>query len=153
MEIDYDYLGEILNVFVAANKPYVTLKELDDKAPDVLEYENYAPYLSDRFTFHLHVMVGEGLIESLMKGPYQSLGDTGAMYEYQKVRASIGDLDNERLALSKEGRQLAKVLAQPKLVQKIKENLKEAPLKTVVDISLKVFEHALKKKVEDAMQS
>lgn len=117
MQINFDEMKNILSVFIDANTPYITLRELGFFTKEGDEF--------DCFMFHFNLLTEAGLISDrkLRVGSPEALGvvftSTGFGGRAVPIR------------LTMEGHDFAKALNQKPVLERIKKELSDAPFALV----------------------
>lgn len=126
MQINYDYLKDILDVFLTRELPtadwdsFASLRKTDE----------------NKFIFHIEILVDKGLIEGALRG--KSIGISRTLEG--KYTASIIPW-----RLTADGHDFAAAITKPSVLATIKEKFKTEGLSVVIDIAKKIAEKRAEK--------
>lgn len=116
MQIDLDLMKKMLNVFIESPKAFITLAEIESAVSD-----------GEAFIFHIGLMLDNKLITGI---------------DFESTPASVGLVVANtriltrplRVRLSQQGHDFAVMLNQQPILEKLKEQAKQAPMDVLVAI-------------------
>lgn len=128
MKIDYDYINEILNVFLNSESPNINLNSFDT----LLNEDNY------KFAFHTQIMADKRLISNEQgDSDLKSLGF---------IPLAVGfNISITSWRLKADGHDFASALNKADVLSTIKEKFKDEGLSVVVDIAKQLANNQAKK--------
>lgn len=135
MKIDYDYLQELLSVFIESEKSCVTF----DHFKKLLEIEG-----EDKFFFHLQILTDRLMVSQEGKPPEKGLKALGFVFSLDG-NCHFG-ICNWRLTA--DGHDFAVDLNKPKVLEFIKTQLKEEGFSAVVDVAKSIGSKLLENKLK-----
>ncbi|SMG62043.1 DUF2513 domain-containing protein [Cedecea sp. NFIX57] len=115
MKIDFDELKRMLDKFLEAEGPFITLSQMG--------FPEESGEEEDKFLFHLLLLVDNRLISNAKL----ETGDPAAIGLVYTMSRRIG-IRNVPIRLTQSGHDFAKALHQPPVLERIKKELAEAPL-------------------------
>jgi hypothetical protein len=121
MQIDYDELKKMLDTFIEAEGPFITL--------GIMGFPEDEGKEKDKFLFHLLLLIENELISNakLVTGDPEKLG---LSYRNRRIATWVTPI-----RLTQSGHDLAKAFHQKPILEKIKKELADAPFDLVKDIS------------------
>ncbi len=138
MNIDFEYVSKILDVFISSDKAHLSIVDLNNAGINSGE-----PIIDQKFIFHMQILLDNNLISD-QNGESNGLTTIGVGLNgnntYRKLTTNI--------RLTQNGHDFAKALNNKEVLLKIKSELKDAPFKAIFDGSQKLLTHFLKKKLE-----
>lgn len=137
MKIDHAYLKGLLEAFEAAEGPYTTIDELR---------ENGYPYNEKTFTFHMNILVDQGLIKGTGTGK-SSIG---------MERALSGEviwIHGINIRLTAAGHEYIDTLNEPQVWNVIQENFKDSSLETLKSVAKDLAAGFARKKVNELISN
>ncbi len=138
MHIDLEYISIILNVFIDSDKAHLSISDLNDAGVD-----SGNGLIDDKFLSHMQILMDNNLISD-QDGSVNGLKTIGIGLNgngtYRKLITNI--------RLTQNGHDFAKALGNREVLNKIKNELKDAPFKAIFDGSQKLLCHFFKKKVD-----
>ncbi|WP_084976547.1 DUF2513 domain-containing protein [Plesiomonas shigelloides] len=142
MKIDLSYLSSIMDVFLDAKTSHITITDFQTNGIRI-ESENHPSHLDEKFLFHLQLALENNLIsnQKLSSSDLDSIG----------VKMGVNGhviLTGTPIRLTQQGHDFATALANKEVLMRIKEELKDAPFKVILDGSQKLLEHIMKKKID-----
>lgn len=143
MRIDLDYMARLLNIFLEADTAHISVSEIERFGIEI-EGENG---LNEKFVFHFQLAAENSLISNrdLQVNGLKSLGITiGAGGEVMLLSTPI--------RLTQSGHDFANALQNKEILVKLRSELKDAPFRVLFDGSQKLFEHFLKKKLDQLLE-
>lgn len=137
MQIDLDYYDKILSVFLGADEAHIDLELINNAGID---------YMTDKFLFHFQLLAENRLISN-------AAGETGSINPLGFRVGAIGNVSSSTvlLRLTQNGHDFAKALHRSEVLDELNKNFKDAPFKTLFDVSQKLLEHFLKKKLDEVL--
>lgn len=133
MQIDFEELKRMLDKFLEADGPFITL--------GVMGFPDGSGFEKDRFIFHLLLLIENGMISDskLRTGDPTYLGlvynSKGIGYRTVSIR------------LTQEGHDFAKALHQQPVLERIKKELTDAPFDLVKDVSKQWLTKLVREKI------
>jgi hypothetical protein len=136
MKIDITVLANILEAFLEAEKPSITLDYILNKSGFKLS--------DDKFIFHYRLIIENLLVsdELFRTGNNES---AGLLHDRSDTYSVI---PGHKIRLTQKGHDLALSLNNREVLAKLKSELKDAPFKTIFDGSQKLLQHYFKKKID-----
>lgn len=138
MNINFDYISNILKAFTDSKRAHLSIHDLNDAGIDSGE-----SLINQEFIFHMQLLLDNELISD-QDGSSQGLSTIGIGLNgngtYRKLLTNI--------RLTQSGHDFAKGLGNKEVLLKIKNELKGAPFKAIFDGSQKLLTHFIKKKVD-----
>jgi hypothetical protein len=130
MNIDHDYLKNLLEAFAAAPQPIVNINGLKESGLD---------YKDKLFVFHVNILDDKDFVK-------RDDGKTG----FGLVRGVTGDecWSVVPLRLTSKGHDFLETIRNKEVWSIIKRDFKEASISTLVDVSKKLFEGFISRKIE-----
>ena len=125
MRIDYDYLKDILDVFLTCELPTV----------DWSSFTSLRKTDEHKFVFHIEILVDKGLIEGALKD--RSIGISRTFDDY-----AVSVIP---WRLTADGHDFAVSITKPSVLATIKEKFKSEGLSVVIDIAKKIAEKQAEK--------
>jgi hypothetical protein len=122
MKIDYDYMNEILKIFLDAESPTV----------DWMSFESLRNGDDDKFVFHIQIMAEKGLISNYRgDSSFEDLGFRWALG---------GDVHVSVLPwrLTSNGHDFASAMNKSDVLSDIKEKFKDEGLSVVIDVAKQI---------------
>ena len=141
MQIDLDYMADLLDVFLEAETAHISVPEIERAGIKVQGGRG----LDEKFLFHFQLAAENGLISNQdleMKG-LKSLGITigaGAFFSSTPIR------------LTQSGHDFAKALQNKEVLSRLRSELKDAPFSVIFEGSQKLLDHFLKKKLDQLLE-
>ena len=142
MKIDLDYIANILDIFIEADSAHISILYLKDKGID-LDNVDHPEKINENFIFHIQLMAENSLIsdENLTFNGLRSIGIS--------IGAGGGcTISGTPIRLTQSGHDFAKALVNKEILSRLKNELKDAPFKTIFDGSQKLLNHYLKSKID-----
>ena len=138
MNIDFEYVSKILNVFINSDKAHLSIVDLNNAGIDSGD-----PTIDQSFIFHMQILLDNNLISD----------QNGESCGLQTIGVGLNGNNTYRrlitnIRLTQNGHDFAKALNNKEVLLKIKSELKDAPFKAIFDGSQKMLTHFLKKKLE-----
>jgi len=143
MRVDLDFFGSLLSVFLESEKAHVDFNDIS-KAGVETEVDGE---ISEKLVFHLQLALDNQLIGK-RSGPVYSLKDLGII---QSLGGSIS-ICAIPLRLTQDGHDFALSLNNKEVMDKLKNEFKDAPVKAVFEGGQKLLQHFMKKKLESIME-
>ena len=112
MQIDQDYLREILNSFTESQKSFIWIQALVDKGIDI----------DDKFLFHIQILEDQGFVECLDKR-----SDIG----YEITLGGDFRWHSRPLRLTAAGHEFTEAINRPEIWDILKQEFKDASLSTL----------------------
>lgn len=112
MQIDQDYLREILNSFTESEKSFIWIQALVDKGIDI----------DDKFLFHIQILEDQGFVECLDKR-----SDIG----YEITLGGDFRWHSRPLRLTAAGHEFTEAINRPEIWDILKQEFKDASLSTL----------------------
>ncbi|WP_163134484.1 DUF2513 domain-containing protein [Agarivorans sp. Alg241-V36] len=143
MKIDYDYIASILNVFLESNTAHLTIFDIKDSGIDIGD-----EFIDEKFLFHVQLLIDNELISN-QHGLRDGLLTAGIRLNGNRSVILV----KNNIRLTQKGHDFSKSLQNKEVMAKIKNELKDAPFKTVFDGGQKLLAHYAKKKLDEIMGS
>ncbi len=140
MNVDYDYIASILNVFINSEKAHLSICDLKDAGIN-FEIDEYT--IDEQFVFHMQRFMDAELISD-ENGDLEGLISIGIILTSNNTHTTV----KTKIRLTQKGDDFAKALDNKEVLSKIKSEFKDAPFKVVFDASQKLFMHYFKKKID-----
>ena len=140
MRIDIDYIANLLNVFIEADKAHITIIDLKEAGIEIEDKENSG--LNEKFLFHIQIIIENQLVsnKNLECNGLRTMGITFGLNNVSLFPSPI--------RLTQKGHDFANALHNKEVLSKLKSELKDAPFKTLFDGSQKLLQHYFKKKID-----
>lgn len=138
MNIDYEYVSKILDVFTNSDKAHLSIVDLNNAGINSGELK-----IDQTFIFHMQILLDNNLISD-QNGESNGLQTIGVGLNGNNTYRRL--ITNVRL--TQNGHDFAKALNNKEVLLKIKSELKDAPFKSIFDGSQKLLTHFFKKKLE-----
>lgn len=138
MNIDFEYVSKILDVFISSDKAHLSIVDLNNAGIDSGD-----PTIDQSFIFHMQILLDNNLISD-QNGESNGLPTIGVGLNGNNTYRRL--ITNIRL--TQNGHDFAKALKNKEVLLKIKSELKDAPFKAIFDGSQELLTHFLKKKLE-----
>jgi len=129
MRIDYEYLGEIFNIFLESERPTANWNDFKDIIGDD----------EHKFVFHIEIMVDRFLIASTLEN-----GSIGIMRTNSGYAVGIVEW-----RLTAEGHDFAAALTKPSILDTIKGKFQQEGLSAVIDIAKKIVSKQAERLLEE----
>tara|TARA_Y100000310_G_scaffold127302_1_gene126395 strand:- start:196 stop:642 length:447 start_codon:yes stop_codon:yes gene_type:complete len=144
MKINLEYMKALLDVFIEADTAIIELTELVNSVGS-----SGSDTVSEEFVFHYSLLIENNMItkSNLMSGKLSEMG-ISLMYDVESYTYIHSDL---YIRLSQAGHDFAKALNNKEVLNKLKDNFKDAPFKVLFDGGQKLLEHYLKKKMDNLL--
>jgi hypothetical protein len=134
MKIDQDYLKKLLEACEAAPTPIFDIEELKKAGLD---------YATDEFVFHMEILNDLGVVERDDREPGFGLFRSADGYPSWAVLP---------LRLTARGHQFIEALRNKEVWTTIKKGFKDASGSTLMDVSKKLFEGYVRKRIEGLLK-
>lgn len=112
MQIDQDYLREILNSFTESEKSFIWIQALVDKGIDI----------DDKFLFHIQILEDQGFVECLDKS-----SDIG----YEITLGGDFRWHSRPLRLTATGHEFTEAINRPEIWDILRQEFRDASLSTL----------------------
>lgn len=129
VQIDYEYIENILEVFLNSETPTV----------DWNDFESLRGDDDHKFVFHVEIMVDKELIKSTLQN-----GDIGITRTAHSYIVSV-----VAWRLTAEGHDFASAITKPNILATIKEKFQKEGLSAVIDISKKIAAKQINKLLDE----
>lgn len=141
MQIDLDYMRKMLKPFLESEDAYITAEDWE-KAGITTWSTSKTNKLDDKFIFHVSLLVENGFIsnpnlESSLSAIGIKIAYRGDIYTYPSMR------------LTQQGHDFAKLLNQSEILERLKQNFKEYPLKVLFEAGKELSTALMKKKLKE----
>ncbi len=134
MRIDYNYISEILSVFLDSDEPVVW----------TLGFQNLISADESKFFFHLVILAEKGIISSALSGG----GGIGIQYSGHSDEYNYSDIP---LRLTADGHDFAGAITKPDVIEIIATRFKQEGLSAVVGLAKKIAVNKAEKVLEDVL--
>ncbi|AZI87174.1 DUF2513 domain-containing protein [Kosakonia sp. CCTCC M2018092] len=135
MKIDHDYLKGLLEAFEASGEPQTDIRKLQDVGYD---------FTTDNFLFHMRLLDDRNLIartDGNYGFGYDEGADTGGSWSVLPLR------------LTASGHDFLEALRNKEVWNTVKDGFKDASIGTLVDVSKRLFEGFVQKKIDNILGS
>ena len=112
MQIDQDYLREILNTFVESSRSFIWVEDLTKKGIE----------LDDKFLFHIQILEDQGFIECLDK--HSDIG-------YEITLGGNFEWKSRPLRLTASGHEFTEAINRPEIWEILRDEFRDASLSTL----------------------
>ena len=144
MKRDLDYMAKLLAVFTEAPTPLITFNDIEASGITVAES---GVKINDTFYFNFQILVEERLVsnEGLLSVNMKTMGfhrhDQGLSIDLTK-----------KIRRTTRGDDFALALENKAVLSQLKAEFKSAPFGALCDMSKKLLEHYLKKKIDELVK-
>lgn len=140
MKIDLSYFNKMLSVFLEADMAHITLYDFDSAG---VNYINETGDLEEKFLYHFQLLVENELIgrRDLQPADLSGMG----------IRFGLGGgctLSIIPIRLTQKGHDFALSLNNKEVLERLKNELNDAPFKVLFEGGQKLLQHIAKKKLD-----
>ena len=141
MKLDLDYMAKLMAVFTQSPKAMITIQDIEDSGIPI--YDSIGK-VDDTFYFHFLLLAENGLISD----KYLSSSNL-ARLGISSSEQGISIVCQQDIRLTQAGNDFASALENKGILSQLKNDFTTAPFKVLFEVSQKLLEHYLKKKVDE----